>query len=208
MRAVTYAKEGVLMHFFNDEAIVKALTSGGHTISDARNYGVVGCLEPNAQGKTYGSTFAVQFNGIKCLELALSNGIDNTFGYQVGPRDRRPREIHDIRRCEEGLQRPAVPLHRADGAGHDLYGSGGGRACAVALCLGDDRRLLDKGMDATEGGAVYNSTGVQFMGFANVADSLYAVKKTVFDEKVMTMASLPRTLPTIGRTPRTSAPIS
>jgi len=70
--------------FFNDDTIVETLVNGGHTIEDARNYGVVGCLEPNAQGKTFGSTFAVQISGIKCVEFALSNGIDNTFGYQSG----------------------------------------------------------------------------------------------------------------------------
>jgi pyruvate-formate lyase len=37
-------------------------------------------------------------------------------------------------------------------------------------------------MDLTEGGARYNFTGVQLMGLANVADSLAAVKKLVFDE--------------------------
>jgi formate C-acetyltransferase len=49
---------------------------------------------------------------------------------------------------------------------------------------------LEKGIDLTKGGAVYNSTGVQLMGFSNIADSLYAVKKTVFDEKKFTMADL------------------
>ena len=83
-RAVDYDRDGVLMHFFNDEAIIRSLVKAGHSIEDARNYGMVGCLEPNAQGKTFGSTFAVQFNGIKCVELALSNGIDNIFGYPSG----------------------------------------------------------------------------------------------------------------------------
>ena len=73
-KAVEYAKDGVLMHFFNDEAIVDSLCRAGHNVEDARNYGVVGCLEPNAQGKSFGSTFAVQFNAIKCLEFALSDG--------------------------------------------------------------------------------------------------------------------------------------
>ncbi len=49
---------------------------------------------------------------------------------------------------------------------------------------------LEKGIDLTRGGAVYNATGVQFMGFANVADSLYAVKKAVFEEGVATMEEL------------------
>ncbi|MBA4367686.1 MAG: hypothetical protein C0403_08615, partial [Desulfobacterium sp.] len=84
MKAASYAKDGVLLHFFNDDAIVPSLMEAGHTEADARDYGVVGCLEPNAQGKSFGSTFAVQFSGIKCLELALSNGIDNIFGYRTG----------------------------------------------------------------------------------------------------------------------------
>ena len=34
-----------------------------------------------------------------------------------------------------------------------------------------------------EGGAVYNFTGPQGFGVANMADSLYAVKKLVYEEK-------------------------
>ncbi len=50
MRAVNYAKDGVLLHFFNDESIVQSLVAGGHLLEDARDYGLVGCLEPNSQG--------------------------------------------------------------------------------------------------------------------------------------------------------------
>ncbi|MBI4831548.1 MAG: hypothetical protein HY801_08330 [Candidatus Lindowbacteria bacterium] len=49
-----------------------------------------------------------------------------------------------------------------------------------ASCLVDG--CFEKGKDLTAGGAKYNFTGVQFMGLANVADSLAAVKKLVFDE--------------------------
>jgi len=49
---------------------------------------------------------------------------------------------------------------------------------------------LEKGVDLTRGGAVYNSTGVQFIGFSNVVDSLYAVKKAVFDDRAVSMADL------------------
>ncbi|RLA99027.1 MAG: glycyl radical protein, partial [Deltaproteobacteria bacterium] len=59
MKAARYAKDGVVMHFFNDDTIIKTLINAGLTLEDARDYGVVGCLEPNAQGKTFGSTFAV-----------------------------------------------------------------------------------------------------------------------------------------------------
>jgi pyruvate-formate lyase len=46
---------------------------------------------------------------------------------------------------------------------------------------------LEKGKDLTKGGAVYNSTGVQFMGFSNVADSLYSIRKAIFEDKKFTM---------------------
>ena len=84
LQAIRYARDGVPLHLFNDAVIVESLVDGGHTFEDARDYGVVGCLEPNAQGKTFGSTFAVQINGAKCVELALSNGVDNVFGYRSG----------------------------------------------------------------------------------------------------------------------------
>ncbi|HON78413.1 MAG TPA: pyruvate formate lyase family protein, partial [Spirochaetota bacterium] len=54
-KAADYSRDGVLLHMFNDDVIVKTLMKSGHTIEDARDYGVVGCLEPNAQGKTFGS---------------------------------------------------------------------------------------------------------------------------------------------------------
>ena len=69
---------------YNDDVIIPGLVAAGVTLEDARDYGVVGCLEPNAQGKSFGSTFAVQLSGIKCLELGLSNGVDNIWGQQRG----------------------------------------------------------------------------------------------------------------------------
>ena len=53
-------------------------------------------------------------------------------------------------------------------------------------CMVDD--CIGRGMSLQEGGAVYNFTGPQGFGIANVADSLYAIKKLVFDDKKVTMA--------------------
>ena len=189
-KAIDYARDGVLMHFFNDEAIVENLLLAGHTLEDARNYGVVGCLEPSAQGKNFGSTFAVQFNGVKCVELALSNGVDNIFGYQSGPETGDPAEFksfedvwnaydtqmnHFINQMVKGMT--VLDSSIADNVPSPF---------ASAMVEGP----MDKGIDLTKGGAVYNSTGVQLMGFANTADSFYSIKKVVFDEKKYTIGQL------------------
>ena len=190
LRAVELVREGVLMHFFNDEAIVESLVHGGHTLEDARDYGVVGCLEPNAQGKTFASTFAVQFNGIKCLELALSNGVDNTFGYLSGLETGDPagfRSFEDVwnaytAQVSHFIRQMVRGMAALDQAIAERVPS----PFASAMIQGP----LEKGLDLTRGGAVYNATGVQYMGFANVADSLYAVDRAVFRDGEVRMEEL------------------
>jgi pyruvate formate-lyase/glycerol dehydratase family glycyl radical enzyme len=190
VKAAAYSRDGVLMHFFNDDVIVESLLLAGLTLEDARDYGVVGCLEPSAQGKTFGSTFAVQFNGIKCLEFALSNGIDNVFGYQSGLKTGDPAEFKSFDEVWNAyseqvayfVKQVAKGMEALDHAIADMVPS----PFASAMIQGP----MEKGIDLTLGGAVYNSTGVQFMGFANTADSLYSVKKAVFDEGKVAIADL------------------
>jgi pyruvate formate-lyase/glycerol dehydratase family glycyl radical enzyme len=189
-RAVEYARDGVLMHFFNDEAVVRSLVDAGHSVEDARDYGVVGCLEANAQGKSFGSTFAVQFNGIKCVELALSNGIDNVFGYRTGIETGEPSgftSFDDVWKAYDAQMRHFIgQMTRGMEILDRTIAEKVPSPFASAMIDG----CLEKGLDLTRGGAVYNSTGVQMMGFANVADSLYAVRTAVFDEKRFSITDL------------------
>ncbi len=189
-QAVEYAKDGMLLHLFSDEAIIESLVEAGHSIEDARDYGIVGCLEPNAQGKTFGSTFAVQFNGIKCLEMALANGIDNIFGYLSGLETGDPAgfsSFEDVwaaydKQFSHFINQMVRGITCLDDAIAQLVPS----PFASAMITGP----LEKGIDLTSGGARYNSTGVQYMGFSNTADSLYAIQKAVFDEKRFTIGEL------------------
>ncbi|MBI4764824.1 MAG: formate C-acetyltransferase/glycerol dehydratase family glycyl radical enzyme [Deltaproteobacteria bacterium] len=189
-RAVEYDRDGLLMHFFNDEVIIRSLVQGGHTIEDARDYGVVGCLEPNGQGKTFGSTFAVQFNGIKCVELALSNGIDNIFGYQSGLESGDPAGFKDFNDLWGAYDKQMRHFIHQMVRGMEVLDRVIAETVPSPFASAMVDGCLEKGLDLTGGGAVYNSTGVQLMGFANVVDSLYAVKKTVFDDKRFTMTDL------------------
>ncbi len=189
-KAIEYAKDDVLMHLFNDEAIIESLRQAGHTLEDARDYGVVGCLEPNAQGKSFGSTFAVQFSGIKCLEFALSNGVDNIFGHQSGIESGDPAtfaSFGDVWNAYDAqvsyfVGQMAKGMAVLDQAIAELVPS----PFASAMIDGP----MEKGLDLTRGGAIYNSTGVQLISFSNVVDSLYAVKKAVFEDGVMSLEEL------------------
>ncbi|MFH1985551.1 MAG: pyruvate formate lyase family protein [Pseudomonadota bacterium] len=193
-RAVSYAKDGVLLHFFNDEAIVASLVDAGHSLEDARDYGVVGCLEPSAQGKTFGSTFAVQFNGIKCLEFALANGVDNIFGYLSGLETGDPAGFTDFEQLWQAYDRQVTHYVKQMVRGITCLDAAIAAKVPSPFASAMIDGPMDTGRDLTRGGAVYNSTGVQLIGFSNIADSLTAVKKCVFDEGRFTMADLSRWL--------------
>lgn len=189
-RAVDYVRDGLLLHFFNDEAIVKALVHSGHTLEDARNYGIVGCLEPNAQGKTFGSTFAVQFNGLKCVEFALTNGIDNIFGYLSGLETGDPADFSEFEDFWGAYDRQVTHFANQVARGMRVLDEAIADSVPSPFASAVIEGCLEKGADLTRGGAVYNSTGIQLMGFANTVDSLYAVKKVVYEDKTLTMAEL------------------
>ena len=59
-------------------------------------------------------------------------------------------------------------------------------------CMVDD--CLKKGKSVQEGGAVYNFTGPQGFGIANMADGLFAVRQLVYDEKKISMKELKEAL--------------
>ncbi len=194
LRAIQYAKDGVLLHLFNDTAIVDSLQRAGHSLEDARDYGVVGCLEPNAQGKSFGSTFAVQFSGIKCLEYALSGGVDNILGYRSKIDPGEPGSFSSFEDVWSAYDAQVTHFMGQMVRGMELLD----RAIAELVPSPFASAMIDgplqKGMDLTRGGAIYNSTGVQLIGFSNVVDSLYAVKKGVFEQRVISMKDLAQLL--------------
>jgi formate C-acetyltransferase len=194
LKAVRHAKDGVLIHFFNDETIVGSLRRAGHALEDARDYGVVGCLEPNAQGKSFGSTFAVQFSGIKCLEFALSNGLDNIFGHESGLGTGDPGSFTAFEDVWKAYDAQVTHFMGQMARGMEVLDRSIAELVPSPFASTMIDGPLEKGRDLTRGGAVYNSTGVQLIGFANVVDGLYGVKRAVFEEGLVSMQDLARML--------------
>ena len=59
-------------------------------------------------------------------------------------------------------------------------------------CMIDD--CLKEGKSVQEGGAVYNFTGPQGFGIANMADGLFAIRKLVYEDKKVSMKELKEAL--------------
>lgn len=176
----------------NDRAVISALMSKGETLEQARDYGVIGCVEPNSAGRTYGHTGAILLNLTSVLELALYNGRHRHTGMDL--RISPPTgELADFKTFDEftaafgkqlnWLIGHAVNLNNIFGKIHqDFYPT----PILSALFEGP----MEKGMDVIQGGAALNSSGATIIGLADVADSLSAIKKIVFDEKKKTFPEL------------------
>ena len=70
---------------YNDHVVIPALASRGVSLEDARDYDIIGCVEPQKGGKTEGWHDAAFFSLAKCFELALNDGADPKTAIQLGP---------------------------------------------------------------------------------------------------------------------------
>lgn len=193
MRAAQLTRTGIgLPAYYNDEVIIPALINRGLTMKDARNYNIIGCVEPQVGGKTDGWHDAAFFNMCRPLEMVFSNGYDKGKPASIQTGDVESfntfEEFYEAYRRQ--MEYNISLLVNADNAIDKAHAV----LCPLPFesCLIED--CLKRGISAQEGGAVYNFTGPQGFGIANVADSLYTVKRLVYEEKRVTMGELKRAL--------------
>jgi len=170
---------------FNDESIVPALEHVGISRQHALDYAVVGCVELTTHGNSLGWSDAAMFNMVKVLELTLNNGRCLLTGKRIGP---ETGTLEDYSTYEELEEAYGKQLDHFIGRMVEMTGSTD-RMHAELLpspflsAVIDD--CVERGVDVTAGGAHYNLTGVQAIQVANVADSLAAIKKLVYEEKTV-----------------------
>ena len=175
---------------FNDDAVVPCLVRHGYPIEEARNYAIVGCVEPALPGKSFFSTDAALFNLPICLELALNEGRRAGQPRRVGAATPHPSAFKSMSDVVEAFRTQVD--HVVDRMIEDLktmeWGNRRFHPTPFSSMLVDG--CLDSGRDLTEGGALYNSSGIQGVGVADVADSLAALDEVVFRARRLTMGRI------------------
>ena len=185
------AREGLgLPAFFNDDAIVPVLQNMGVPLEEARGYAEVGCVEPQVPGKTNGYYPAGFLNLGKVLTMALHNGTDPVTGKQFGPADPEGQGFACYGDIVAALDRQLDHVTRLLVTGDNILDELHGQLAPnpfVSLFVDD---CLARGLAYEQGGAVYNYTGPNSVGLANVADALMAIKRLVFAERHIEMDAL------------------
>ena len=174
--------------YYNDEVIIPSIMARGLTLEDARDYCIIGCVEPQKGAKTDGWHDAAFFNMCRPLELVFSGGMDK--GVQIGPETGDVAQMQTFEEFFEAYKiqqsyfiKLLVNANNAIDAAHAVRCPLPFQSCMVDDCIG-------RGKSLQEGGAIYNFTGPQGFGIANNTDGLLAVKQLVFEEKKVTMIEL------------------
>lgn len=178
---------------FNDEPAIKAMLSKGMTLEEAREYVVVGCVEPSLPAKEYGWHDAAYVNTAKLMEMVLNGGriLDGpNAGQQLGPDSG---SLETYQSFDEVLQSVEVQFEYWTGqmiSSLNLIDRTHRELKPLPYLSAFYENCFETGKDVTEGGAKYNGIGPQASGMATCADSLSVIKQLVFDEKRYSGAEL------------------
>lgn len=158
----------------------------------AQQYAPFGCGEMNLVGLTIGTPNSI-INLTKTLNIALNEGVDPYDGlYKAGPV--KLKKLEDIQTYEEFYEEQYGKLH-------DYYVD----LCVEAQCnsyklLNQNAAFLfnsmlmadclEKGKALLDGGVRYLGGCCETYGNINCSDSLYAIKKLVFDQRKYTLREI------------------
>lgn len=193
--ALEVVKAGIGMPaFIGDKSYIDFFVSNGMPLEDAREYIVTGCLDANIPGKSRTSSIAM-FIVPRVLELTLNNGMDPSSGQEIGPRTGEVEDFTSFNDLFEAFKKQLAYFMGLNAERDNI------ELCAMQELLPDPvrssfmvnaisegRDVLDRTMPF-ENGAVMNPVGM-----VNVADSLAAIKKVVYEENKVTMPQLKEAL--------------
>lgn len=194
-RAVDVARKGNgVPGLFNDEPVIQSFTRHGFPLAEARDYGIVGCVEPSFPGRSFFSTDAALFNFPLCLILAINQGRMLHSKRPLGAETPHPDTFNAISDVTEAFQKQVG--HMVGRMIDDLQviekGNRDFHPTPFSSMLVDG--CIESGKDVTAGGAMYNSSGIQGVGVADVADSLAAIQALVFEKRKYGMADIVRAM--------------
>ena len=177
----------------NDDVCIPAMKKRGFRPDDAREYAMASCVDLCVPGKMGSMSFSALLL-CRTLDMALRNGNSKTLVgtvANVGPKTGDPDDFSSFDEFVEAfIEQAAHQIHKIAKAARirdRLYARHLPTPHLSAFIQG----CLEKKCDVTRGGGIYDLEGILYMGsIANLIDSLFVIKKLIFDERRLTFKEL------------------
>jgi formate C-acetyltransferase len=199
----TTKRAGGVPTFENDEVIIPALMSRGLSLEDARDYCLIGCVEPAGCGTEWpacGGTGSESYmNLANAFLVAINDGYTTqpminaympappgTPNPRVGPATGYLYDMTSIKQVMDAYKTQIefwVKWHIMNISSFEYVAR---EMLPNPLVSATMAGCLENGADVMWGGAKYNSTGDSGVGIGNVADSLNIVNHCCFEKKICT----------------------
>lgn len=181
----------------NDEVIIPSFIKWGVAEEDAYNYSAIGCVETAVPGKWgYRCTGMSYVNFPRMLLCVMNDGVDVTTGRRFAKGYGSFRDMKSYDELMEAWDKTIREITRASVIVENAIDKASERDVPDVLCSALTDDCIGRGKTIKEGGAVYDFISGLQVGIANMADSLAAIKKLVFDEGRITPAELADALET------------
>lgn len=173
--------------FANSEVVKKSLMNIGEEECDAEDYTLIGCYEPASAGKEFPCTLNGRINLPMAIEVILGGGknfrCDEVLGEVTGKCESFDEFYNDVKKLLKSWSEKSIAeISRIERMYPGFLQS--------PVISGTFESCMEKGMDAYRGGAKYNNSSICIFGLATFADSLIAIKKMVFTEKIVSLSKL------------------
>lgn len=176
-------------HF--DDVHIKMMLAKGVSIEDARDYCLMGCVEPQKAGRLYQWTSTGYTQWPICIELVLNNGIPLWYGKQVTPDYGDVDQYKTYEQFEEAVKEQIKYVTKLTSVATVISQRVHRELVPKPLMSLMYEGCIENGRGVEAGGAMYNfGPGVVWSGLATYVDSMAAIKKLVFDEKKYTLREL------------------
>lgn len=180
---------GGVLAFYNEELIIKSLINYGYSPDVAWKFANDGCWEIQIPGETY-----FIYSPFDSLQILQKQTLDSYSGNVVYD------NFEDLLGQFASNLEEAVAAITAGWANHFIQTGGSTKdwkwlpsmPCTVVSLF--EKGCIEKGCSYLEGGPVYNVMSPHIGGFPDTVNSLYAIKKLVFDEKRVTFAEFMKIL--------------
>ena len=175
----------------NDEIIIPSFIKWGVKEEDAYNYSAIGCVETAVPGKWgYRCTGMSYINFPRVLLCAMNDGVDMTSGKRFTKGYGYFKDMKSYDELLSAWDKTVREMTRYSVIVENAIDKASERDVPDILCSALTDDCIGRGKTIKEGGAVYDFISGLQVGIANMADSLAAIKKLVFEEKKITAAQL------------------